>query len=217
MAKMITAGKLVVFEGIDGSGKSTLAARVASLLQEDSCQVLLTREPGGTPGGDAIRRLISERHCHDVPEAEYLLFAADRVLHVAQVVLPALQRGTVVLSDRMVDSAYAYQVCGHGIDGEMVAAVNRWTMRGLVPDVIIYLAIDYALAQQRLNKNSRPSELAHYDKERADFFLRVARGYESLYANRNDVIKLDAANTVESNAQLVYHHICDLMGSDGNN
>lgn len=215
MSKMVTAGKLVVFEGIDGAGKSTLAARVASLLQEDSCQVLLTREPGGTPGGTAIRGLISEGCYRDVPEAEYLLFAADRALHISQVILPALQRGTIVLSDRMIDSSYAYQVCGRGVDASVVATVNQWTMKGIVPDVTVYLAIDYATAQQRLNRGSRPGDLAHYDQERADFFRRVTRGYESLYANRSDVIKLDATHKVESNAQIVHQYICDLMGADG--
>jgi dTMP kinase len=213
MTKLVTAGKLIVFEGIDGAGKSTLATRVVSLLQEDSCQVLLTREPGGTQGGTTIRGCLSEGIGRQVPEAEYLLFAADRALHVAQVVLPALQRGTIVISDRMIDSSYAYQVCGRGIDGSMVHAINQWTMKGIVPDLTIYLAIDYATAQQRLNKTIRSGELMHYDQERADFFRRVTRGYDSLYANRDDVIKLDATQKVETNAQIVHQHICALMGS----
>lgn len=213
MTKLVTAGKLIVFEGIDGAGKSTLAARVVSLLQEDSCQVLLTREPGGTPEGLTIRTWLGQGMAHKVSEAEYLLFAADRAFHVAQVVLPALQRGTVVLSDRMADSSYVYQVCGRGIDGAMVNAVNEWTMKGIVPDLTIYLAIDYTTAQQRLNKEFRPGELVHYDQERADFFRRVIRGYDSLYANRKDVIKLDATQKIETNAQIVHQHICALMGS----
>jgi dTMP kinase len=212
MTKLVTAGKLVAFEGIDGAGKSTLAARVASLLQEDSCQVLLTREPGGTQGGSTIRNCLSEGVGRSVPEAEYLLFAADRALHIAQVVLPALQRGTIVLSDRMIDSSYAYQVCGRGIDATMVQAVNTWTMKKIVPDLTIYLAIDYATAQQRLTKNARADELMHYDQERSDFFRRVIRGYDTLYANRRDVIKLDATHKVETNAQIVHQHICALMG-----
>jgi dTMP kinase len=213
MTKLVTAGKLIVVEGIDGAGKSTLAARVVSLLQEDNCQVLLTREPGGTQGGATIRACLTDGVGRQVPEAEYLLFAADRALHVAQVVLPALQRGTIVVSDRMIDSSYAYQVCGRGIDASLVNAVNQWTMKGIVPDLTIYLAIDYSAAQQRLQKNVRSGELLHYDQERADFFRRVIRGYDALYANRKDVIKLDAMQKVETNAQVVHQHICALMGS----
>lgn len=215
MTKLITAGKLVVFEGIDGAGKSTLAARVASLLQEDSCSILLTREPGGTPGGVAIRTLIKEGVARAVPEAECLLFAADRALHVRTLVLPALQRGAVVLSDRMADSLYAYQGWGNGLDLTMLSRLNEWTLQGLVPDITVYLAIDYATAQQRLYKKNRPGEILTYDQESVEFFRRVIKGYEMLYADNPNVMKLDATHTVETNAQLVYQRICALMGSDG--
>lgn len=216
MTKLLTAGKLIVFEGIDGAGKSTLAARVTSLLQEDGCQVLLTREPGGTKGGLAIRTLITEGIASTVPEAEYLLFAADRALHINQVVIPALERGAIVISDRMADSAYAYQHCGRGVDHTIVQSINSWVMKGIVPDLTIYLSIDYATAQQRLHKSARLGDIMHYDQERVDFFRRVIRGYESLYADRDDVIKIDATQKIESNAQLVHQHICTLMGCDGN-
>jgi dTMP kinase len=215
MTKLVTTGKLVVFEGIDGAGKSTLSHRVTTLLQEDSCQVVLTHEPGGTPAGRAIRTLIKDRVARAVPLAECLLFAADKALHVNTVVMPALQRGTVVLSDRMSDSLYAYQGWGNGVDLGIIDTLTTWTMQGLMPDLTVYLVIDYATAQQRINKKSRPGEIDSYDQEGVEFFRRVARGYEALYANRPNVMRIDATQNIETNAHLVYQRICALMGSDG--
>lgn len=208
-----TPGKLIVFEGIDGSGKTTVAQRTAALLQEDGCAVLVTQEPGGTNDGGTIRALLQQNALRTVPDAEFLIFAADRAVHVAQVILPALQKGTIVLCDRMGDSSYAYQGFGHGVDLDMITAINRWVMRGVTPHLTLYLAIDYTTAQQR--RQSRAStDLNRYDQEKIQFFRRVVQGYEALYTNNRSAKRLDGSLTVETNAQEAYHAICALMGSE---
>lgn len=206
------SGKLIVFEGIDGAGKTSIARRTAALLQEDGCDVLLTQEPGGTADGMSMRRLLEHTGIRENPEAEFLIFAADRALHMAQVVLPALQRGTIVISDRMGDSSYAYQGYGHGIDRAMITAINRWVMRSVTADLTVYVTIDYTTAQQRRQLRAG-DDMSRYDQEKIQFFKRVVQGYEELYATRQGILRVDGQRTIETNAQDAYHAICALMGS----
>lgn len=199
-----------MIEGIDGSGKTTVAARTAALLQEDGCNVLLTREPGGTQDGNIIRSQVTSGSLRDVPDAEFLLFAADRALHVERVVVPALKQGIIVICDRMGDSSYAYQGFGRGVNLEMITAINRWVMRSLEPSLTVYLMIDYATAQSRISTR-RNHEATAYDHERTAFFRNVARGYEALYADKPSILRLDSKLTIETNAQTIYQRICNLM------
>jgi dTMP kinase len=212
MNKRTFPGKLVVLEGIDGSGKSSLATRITRLLQEDSCSVVVTREPGGTPGGIAIRNLISQGNVAGVPLAECLLFAADRALHVAEVVIPALERGDIVICDRMSDSTIAYQGAGRGVSRDIIQSLNAWTLQGVQADLTVYVEIEYSTAQQRIHTTSRNQEIVAYDQEHAAFFKRVIHAYEELYANRTDVMRIDGTLSIETNAQHVYHAVCTLVG-----
>lgn len=207
-----STGKLIAFEGIDGSGKSTIAARLVALLQEDGCRVVLTREPGGTGVNPAVRTIIQEGSFKAVPEAEFLLFAADRAAHVAQCIKPELERGAIVISDRMSDSSYAYQAYGRGVDPAMVQSVNSWVMHNIKPDLTIYLVVDYATAQQRMQ--TRRSTPQIYDHERASFFRNVAKGYDTLYGNRTDVLRIDATLPLEKIVTTIYHRVCSLIGTE---
>lgn len=204
-------GTLIVIEGIDGSGKSTVTQRLGELLQQDGCAVVVTREPSSTKCGELLRSVLRDGSCKSVPQAEFFLFAADRAMHLAETVLPALERGAVVICDRMGDSSIAYQGYGRGLCHESIAKVNEWIMQGVTPDVTFYLSIDYATAHERVMKRAQ-SNNNHYDHEKASFFRRVLHGYESLYAHRADVVRIDASAQLDDVVADVYNHVAAMMG-----
>ena len=136
-------GYFITIEGSDGSGKSTQLKKIISYLEEKQVDLVVTREPGGTPVAEAIRELILDpAYPQMTAKTEMLLYAAARAQHVEEKVLPALQAGKVVLSDRYVDSSIAYQAYGRGL-GDMVAQVNAIATGGLVPDLTVFLAVSY--------------------------------------------------------------------------
>ncbi len=136
----------ITFEGIEGSGKSTQAQRLAAELGSSA---LLTREPGGTALGQAVRRLLLDEG-HVAPEAEVLLFFADRAQHVAEIVRPALRAGRIVLSERYVDSSYAYQGHGRGLPLRLLRAVAELATGGLVPDLTIFFDVPVEMGLARI-------------------------------------------------------------------
>ncbi|MFS8523597.1 MAG: dTMP kinase [Limnochordales bacterium] len=150
-------GVFISFEGIDGTGKTTQAALLARWLRERGLVVVHTREPGGTPLGEELRRLLLDMKGEGaeadgrgpVPVAEMLLMAAARAQHVARVILPALEAGQVVVSDRYVDSSLAYQGAGLGLPEQDVRLVNEVATGGLLPDLTILLDLEPARAHER--------------------------------------------------------------------
>lgn len=143
-------GLFVAFEGADGTGKSTQARAVAQALRDAGREVVLTREPGGSDLGEAVRALLLDpAHAPVDPRTEALLFAAARAAHVAHTVRPALTAGAVVLTDRYVDSSVAYQGEVRGLGAERVAELNDWATEGLVPDLTVLLDADAATAEAR--------------------------------------------------------------------
>jgi dTMP kinase len=147
------SGRFIVFEGGEGVGKSTQARLLAEALRARGLGVLVTREPGGTPGAEVIRALLL-----DPPgdgkgwgaEAEALLFAAARSDHVARAIRPALARGEWVVCDRFIDSSRAYQGGAGGIDDAAILALHRFGSGGLRPDLVILLKADEGLLAERL-------------------------------------------------------------------
>ncbi len=133
------AGRVIVFEGGEGSGKSTQLARLSTLFTQRSVPHVCLREPGGTPLGTEVRRLLLDRASDIDPRAEALLFMASRAQLVERAIRPALARGDVVLLDRFFLSTYAYQIAGHGLDEAEVRSANGFATRGLVPDLTILL------------------------------------------------------------------------------
>jgi dTMP kinase len=132
-------GALIVFEGGEGSGKSTQLRRVSASLARREVSHLCLREPGGTPLGTEVRRLLLDRASDIAHRAEALLFMASRAQLVEREILPALQRGDVVLLDRFFLSTYAYQIAGHGLPEDEVRAANRFATGGLTPDLTLLL------------------------------------------------------------------------------
>jgi dTMP kinase len=201
--QQLTQGIVIALEGIDGSGKSTLANNLFTLLQKKQFDVLLTREPGATALGKEIREIIQHQTIPLCGQAQYLLFAADRAQHFAEVIIPHLQEKKLILSDRMADSSLAYQCYGNGLDLAMVRAINKWTMNGITPNITIFVRIPVAIALERAKNRGA---LSAYEKQEA-FLHKVADGFEELYKNRSDVIIVDGTQTQESLTYNVYNAI----------
>ncbi|MBA3379175.1 MAG: dTMP kinase, partial [Chloroflexia bacterium] len=143
-------GKFVVFEGPEGGGKTLQAGLLADTLRIAGLDVVQTREPGGTRVGDKIRSVLLELGDYTIlPETEVLLLAAARAQHVREVIHPALERGAWVICDRFVDSTYAYQVGGSGLDLGPIRTIQAFATNGLEPDIRILLDVPVATGLQR--------------------------------------------------------------------
>jgi dTMP kinase len=168
------SGLFISIEGGEGAGKSTVIAALSDLLSADGREVVLTREPGGTPEGEAIRAVLLDPGNHVVPEAELLLMFAARAQLVRQLIRPALARGAAVVADRFTDASYAYQGGGRGLDMGRIAELERWAA-GIKPDLTFLL--DVGVAQGLARARSRGGEPDRIEREREDFFERVRGVY----------------------------------------
>ncbi|WP_374601615.1 dTMP kinase [Arenimonas sp.] len=167
-------GLFISLEGGEGAGKSTVLAALREVLAEGGREVVCTREPGGTPEGEAIRELLLAPGRDLVPEAELLLMFAARAQLVRRVIRPALERGAAVLADRFTDASFAYQGGGRGLDTGHIAELERWAA-GLRPDLTFLL--DVGVAQGLERARSRGGEPDRIESEHEDFFERVRRTY----------------------------------------
>jgi dTMP kinase len=169
---MTARGRFVTCEGIDGAGKSTQIAFIDSWLRSRGVDVLLTREPGGTPIGEALREMILHRPMQ--PRTETLLMFAARCEHVLAVIEPALAAGRWVLCDRFTDATYAYQSGGRGIAEADVATLERWVHPQLQPDLTLLFDLEPHIAAGRLARAQRSDR---FEAEQRDFFTRVREHY----------------------------------------
>jgi dTMP kinase len=177
-------GMFVTFEGIEGSGKSTQIALIADYLSTHGRSATLTREPGGTPIGDQIRKiLLDPANTALDPKAELMLYAAGRAQHLAEVIMPELKAGRIVLCDRFSDATLAYQGYGRGLDLELIRDLDRLVTAGLRPDLTVLLDIDAAAGLSRARgRNSRGGleAEARFENEHLSFHERVRQGYLDL-------------------------------------
>lgn len=169
------AGVFVVFEGGDGVGKSTQTALLADWAREQGREVLVTLEPGGSPIGEVLRDLVLNPAWGDVsPRAEALMYAADKAQHVYEVILPALERGALVISDRYVDSLLAYQGAGRDLDADRVEQIARWATSDLLPDLTVVLDLDPAQGLATIEEKDRLEDAGH------DVHLRARAAFVAL-------------------------------------
>ena len=173
------SGLFVAFEGGEGVGKSTQIARAAAWLRGDGYDVVETREPGGTPLGQELRRLVLDPGRHVTRRAEALIYAADRAHHVETVIRPALEAGQVVLTDRYLDSTLAYQGAGRGLTVPEARVVTEWATGGLLPDLTVLLDLDPQVGLARAGARSSPdrlegASLAFHEAVRAGFLALAA-------------------------------------------
>jgi dTMP kinase len=167
--------RLISLEGGEGAGKTSALVAVRELLQSRGHEVVLTREPGGTPLAERIRELLlSPREEALAPETELLLMFAARAQHVREVIRPALQRGAFVVSDRFTDSSYAYQADGRGLDRALVEELERKVV-GLKPGLTLLLDLD--VREGRARANGRDLWPDRIESEQDDFFERVREGF----------------------------------------
>jgi len=195
MKKLLKQGILVAVEGIDGSGKSTLAKNLANRLSEEYASVLLTKEPGDTPLGIHLRKLLQTQDVAIYPKAEFLLFAADRANHFEFVVLPALAQKTIVISDRMGDSSVVYQGYARGLDIDTIKTINAWAMNNREADIVFYIRLTAEQAMQRLCQRNVP--LTAFEKEGADYVQKLIEGFDEIVSKRHNGTILDGAQTPE--------------------
>jgi dTMP kinase len=172
------AGKLISFEGSEGSGKSTQIARLAARLQAAAREVVATREPGGTEIGEQIRNIIVHNSRGDemCPETELLLFTAARAQVVREVIMPALSRGAVVLSDRYLDSSTVYQGVARNLAPGPVSAINQFAVGDVMPHltVVIDVPTEVSLARIRQRASDLPDRM---ERENISFYTKVREGY----------------------------------------
>lgn len=188
-------GRFITLEGGEGVGKSTNVAFVAGWLRDHGCEVVTTREPGGTPLAESIRDLLLAVRDEPVAElTELLLVFAARAQHLDAVIRPALARGAWVLCDRFTDATYAYQGGGRGIDPAQIATLETLVQKGLQPDLTLYLDLAPEAAAKRLGDRERD----RIEQERHTFFERVRAAYLSRASGSSRYRIVDASQSLNA-------------------
>lgn len=210
--------RLITFEGVDGCGKSTQLRLAAEWLRERGWQVVTTHEPGDSPLGRELRRLLLSGEFQPVAEAELLLFLADRAQHVREVILPALAAGHWVLCDRYSDSTLAYQLTARklGDSGADLAAMLAFAKCGVVPGLTLWFDLSVEEALLRMQRRAAGGEKAtRLDNEAAIFHERVALAFACQYAadGGNRISRIDASSDIEAVAADVRQRLQDYCGT----
>ncbi|MDA2915598.1 dTMP kinase [Nitrospinae bacterium AH_259_B05_G02_I21] len=215
------AGQFVTLEGVDGSGKSTVLSHLGQALAAQGYPVVLTREPGGTDIGRAIRAVLLDVESTGMsPLCEAMLYAADRAQHVAEVIRPALEAGNLVLCDRFTDSTLAYQSFGRGLERAWVEQLCEVAADGLVPDKTLLLDLPVEegfrrLAHRRATQDEGRRE-ARLDEETIAFHRRVYAGYRALAeASPDRFVIVNASRPVEEVVRACLEVLAPLLASVG--
>jgi dTMP kinase len=223
ISTMSRRGKFITFEGLDGTGKSTQMRKLAAALRAAGHKVTETREPGGTPTGEKIRRVLLDSATEGLsPFAEMALMFASRAQHIAEVIEPALEHGQIVLCDRFTDSTEAYQGSGRKLGSEAVLELHRVLCGDLQPDVTILLDSDPAMSVGRARRRNRRashgagknphkhhSDENRFEQQNRAFFARVREGYLAIAAREPQrVAVVDASGTPAQ----THGRILDVLG-----
>ena len=205
-------GLFIAFEGPEGGGKSTQIARLGARLREQGIEPVLTREPGGTPTGDAIRRVVLDPALQVSPLTEFLLYSASRAQHVAEVVQPALGSGRVVVTDRFTSASTAYQGRGRGLDLDFIEELNERVTGGLRPHLTVLLDLDPAHGLERIVARGNSDRLEMAD---LDFHRRVRQGFLEQAELASDWLVLDATRAEEELGEAVWRRVAGLLARAG--
>ncbi|WP_156678746.1 dTMP kinase [Sphingomonas profundi] len=204
-------GRFISLEGGEGVGKSTQVKRLAAALRDRGLDVIETREPGGSPGAEAIRALLMQGDVQRwTPETEALLFAAARADHVARTIRPALDRGAWVVSDRFLDSSLAYQGGADGLGGETIRTLHAIGSGGLLPDrtLVLRLPVDEAEAREHARDGGRPDRFAARGR---DYHAAVAAAFARLADMEPERLRLvDASGAAGTVTQRLLAALDDL-------
>ncbi|MBR7745258.1 dTMP kinase [Undibacterium baiyunense] len=204
-------GCFISFEGIDGAGKSTHISFVQQILESHGLKVAATREPGGTPLGEALRALLLKESMH--LETEALLMFASRREHIAQVIQPALDAGTWVISDRFTDASFAYQGGGRHLSIDKLNALEQWVHPYLQPDLTLLFDVPLEVARARLDATRT---LDKFEQEKSDFFNDTRNEYLRRAAEFPARIKvIDSTRSIEE-IQQELKQIVDALVANSN-
>jgi dTMP kinase len=206
------SGCFITFEGVEGVGKSTQLARLEDLLIARGHDVVVTREPGGTPLAEQIRALVLHHRAEPMPDsAELMLMFAARAVHTENLIRPALARGAVVLCDRYTDATYAYQGGGRGIDDTLIDPLARLAQRGLWPHLTVLL--DGPIAPSLERARARTGKSDRIESEAVAFFDRVRTRYLERAAREPERIRVvDAVGSVEAVGARIAALVLPLLG-----
>lgn len=193
-------GKFITIEGTDGAGKSTFVPEMKAMLEAQGHEVILTREPGGTPFAEEIRELILNEKM-DTMTALLLAFAS-RNEHIQNVINPALEAGKYVISDRFTDSTYAYQVSGQGVAREYVEVLEHMVQKQLKPDITLIFTVPVEVSRERLARTNKVPD--NFESQSDDFFQNVLNGYLEIAKKEPERCKvIDSSTSLEATKEQV--------------
>jgi dTMP kinase len=206
-------GYLITFEGSEGSGKTTQVNRIAERFEKHNYEVLVTREPGGTPIGEEIRHILmhSENGSAMTPETELLLFAASRAQLVREVIAPAVSAGKVVLCDRFLDSTTVYQGVGRRIASGPVQMINEFAVGRVMPDVTVIIDLPAEVGLERARRRARemPDRM---EQENIEFYRKVRQGYLILAKTLpGRYIVVDGTGSIEEVEETIWRELKKLV------
>lgn len=190
------SGLFITVEGTDGCGKTTQIKLLEEYFEKGGYSVVCVRDPGSTPIGEKIRKIIIDPDNKEMcSTTETLLYAAARAQMVEQIIRPALKRGSVVISDRYIDSSYAYQGFARGMGAKMIKDINKYAIDDIIPDITIFLQLK---PEQGIERKKNQAELDRMEAQKNSFHKRVYDGYTRLAKNNRKRIKIvDAAGTID--------------------
>jgi dTMP kinase len=210
-------GTFITFEGIDGSGKSTQLRLLAGFLRLNGCEVVVTREPGGTPVGLRLRAALLDAEEQVDPLTELLVFAADRAQHVQRLLSPALALGQIVLSDRYADATVAYQGAGRGFSPELISEIVELATGGLKPDLTLLFDLPVAESTARKSRRANGKHKGdRLDSEDTEFHTRVRDAYLAIAAADPERVRIiDASGPAENTHARVKEIVAPFLRSRG--
>jgi len=203
-------GKLIVFEGVEGCGKTSQIQLCQEWLKSLGVSVVVTREPGGTPLGLDLRRLLLEVENKKIADTtELLLYAADRSQHVEEELKPNLEKGNIILCDRYTDSTIAYQGYGRGLDINLIKQLNAIATGGLESDLTLWLDVDIEVGLSRKRADNNIAD--RIELEAIAFHRRVQQGYSQLQASQDKIVRIDASLNKEAVQKMIQTTLSDRL------
>ena len=197
---MIDNKQFITIEGIDGSGKSTFIPKIQKMIEERFGEVVLTREPGGTPFAEELREIILNKPMTKMTEV--LLAFAARAEHLEELIIPALEKGKFVISDRFTDSTLAYQGYGKGVPIEEIHALTKLVQKDLEPGLTLIFTVPIEVSKERLGRTGKTPD--KFESQNNEFFLNAIEGYEKIAKTNPERYKLiDSSKSLEHTEQQV--------------
>jgi len=209
----MSKGLMIVCDGSNGAGKTTVIKKLEEFVLSKGLEIVLTREPGGTPISEKIRKIILDNDNSEMCDlTELLLFAASRAQHVQEKIIPAIERGAIVISDRFDAATISFQHYARGIDLELITKINNIAKAGFQPDMNIILDLSPELGLERVH--GRGDKLDRMEDEKLDFLSKARNGYlEQAKANPSKFHVIDAAQTAEEVAKEAMNCLEELLNN----